>query len=122
MTAVAERSNSSIGALYNYFPDKQSIAFNLLKQYAEDLEAQSTPFMKHAQTLTHVEFADLFIDLRTQFAQQRPAYLKLLAAPNPLPSRPRRSKGVTHRHRECLPNKESIALARPVCTRCARLP
>jgi len=32
MTAVAERSGSSIGALYNYFPDKQSIAFTLVNQ------------------------------------------------------------------------------------------
>ena len=29
MTEIAERSGSSIGALYNYFPDKQSIAFTL---------------------------------------------------------------------------------------------
>ena len=26
MTAIAERSGSSIGALYNYFPDKQAVA------------------------------------------------------------------------------------------------
>src|ERR1700742_4152520 len=31
MTAVADRSGSSLGALYNYFPDKQSIAFTLIK-------------------------------------------------------------------------------------------
>jgi len=32
MTAIAERSGSSIGALYNYFPDKQAIALTLLRQ------------------------------------------------------------------------------------------
>jgi AcrR family transcriptional regulator len=81
MTAVAERSGSSIGALYNYFPDKQSIAFNLLKQYSEDLEAQWTPLMTQAEGLTHAEFAELFIDRITQFVQERPAFLKLLASP-----------------------------------------
>jgi AcrR family transcriptional regulator len=81
MTAIAERSGSSIGALYNYFPDKQSIAFNLLKQYAHDLEAQWTPWMKQAETLSHAEFAALFIDRITQFVQERPAFLKLLASP-----------------------------------------
>src|SRR5579862_1065901 len=80
MTAIAERSGSSIGALYNYFPDKQSIAFNLLKQYAEDLEAQWTPLMTQAEGLTHAEFAELFIDRITLFVQERPAYLKLLAS------------------------------------------
>jgi AcrR family transcriptional regulator len=81
MTAIAERSGSSIGALYNYFPDKQSIAFNLLKEYAGDLEAQWTPLMMQAEGLTHAEFAELFIDRITLFAQERPAFLKLLASP-----------------------------------------
>jgi AcrR family transcriptional regulator len=81
MTAVAERSGSSIGALYNYFPDKQSIAFTLLNQYSQELEAHWRPLMEQAEILTHAEFADLFIERITQFVQQRPAYLSLLAAP-----------------------------------------
>jgi AcrR family transcriptional regulator len=81
MTAVAERSGSSIGALYNYFPDKQSIAFTLLNQYSQELEAHGKPLMEQAETLTHAEFANLFIERITQFVQKRPAYLKLLAAP-----------------------------------------
>jgi AcrR family transcriptional regulator len=81
MTAVAERSGSSIGALYNYFPDKQSIAFTLVNQYSEEVEAHWKPLMDQAEILTHAEFADLFIERITQFAQERPAYLSLLAAP-----------------------------------------
>src|SRR5271170_1433912 len=38
MTAIAERSGSSIGALYNYFPDKQAVALTLLGQYAQEME------------------------------------------------------------------------------------
>ena len=60
MTAVAERSGSSIGALYNYFPDKQSIAFTLVKQYFQELEALWNPLVERAKTLTHAEFADQF--------------------------------------------------------------
>jgi AcrR family transcriptional regulator len=81
MTAIAERSGSSIGALYNYFPDKQSIAFTLLNQYAQELEAHWKPLMEQAEALRHTEFADLFIDRITQFVRERPAYLSLLAAP-----------------------------------------
>src|ERR1700748_3652461 len=81
MTAVAERSGSSIGALYNYFPDKQSIAFTLVNQYAQELEAHWKPLMEQAEILTHAGFADQFIERITQFVQERPAYLSLLAAP-----------------------------------------
>ena len=81
MTAIAERSGSSIGALYNYFPDKQSIAFTLVNQYSQELEAHWKPLMEQAEILTHAEFADQFIERITQFVQERPAYLSLLAAP-----------------------------------------
>jgi AcrR family transcriptional regulator len=81
MTAVAERSSSSIGALYNYFPDKQSIAFTLVNQYSQGVEAHWKPLVEQAEILTHAEFADRFIERITQFVQERPAYLILLVAP-----------------------------------------
>jgi AcrR family transcriptional regulator len=81
MTAVAERSGSSIGALYNYFPDKQAIAFTLVNQYGQELEAHWKPLMEQVETLPHADFASLFIESITQFVQERPAYLSLLAAP-----------------------------------------
>ena len=81
VTAIAERSGSSIGALYNYFPDKQSIAYMLVNQYAQEIEAHWKPLIEQAETLTHAEFADQFIERITQFAQESPAYLILLAAP-----------------------------------------
>src|ERR1700723_3682690 len=81
VTEIAERSGSSIGALYNYFPDKQSIAFTLVNQYSQEIEAHWKPLMEQAETLTHAEFADQFIERITQFVQKRPAYLSLLAAP-----------------------------------------
>src|ERR1700684_3898725 len=37
--------------------------------------------MEQAEILTHAQFADLFIECITQFVQERPAYLSLLAAP-----------------------------------------
>jgi AcrR family transcriptional regulator len=80
MTAIAERSGSSIGALYNYFPDKQAIAFTLLNQYSHELELSWRPLMDRAEILAHAEFADKFIECITDFARERPAYLKLLAA------------------------------------------
>jgi AcrR family transcriptional regulator len=81
MTAVAERSGSSIGALYNYFPDKQAIALTLLNQYGQEIEAHWKPLMEQAPKLTHREFANLFIERITELVRQRPAYLSLQEAP-----------------------------------------
>src|SRR6202521_6176190 len=53
MTAIAERSGSSIGALYNYFPDKQSIAFTLVNQYSQELEAHWKRLMEQPENRTH---------------------------------------------------------------------
>jgi AcrR family transcriptional regulator len=81
MTAIAERSGSSIGALYNYFPDKQAIALTLVNQYGQELEAYWKPLIEQAAKLTHREFADLFIERITELVRQRPAYLSLVTAP-----------------------------------------
>src|SRR6202522_4124661 len=81
MTAIAERSGSSIGALYNYFPDKQAIALTLLGQYAQEMEEQWRPLIEQAENLSHREFASLFIERIIEIVQVRPAYLRLLAAP-----------------------------------------
>ena len=81
MTAIAQRSGSSIGALYNYFPDKQAVALTLLGQYAQEMEEQWRPLIEQAEKLTHREFASFFIERITKIVQGRPAYLRLLAAP-----------------------------------------
>jgi AcrR family transcriptional regulator len=81
MTAIAERSASSIGALYNYFPDKQAIALTLVNQYGQELEAYWKPLIEQAAKLTHREFADLFIERITELVRKRPAYLSLATAP-----------------------------------------
>src|ERR1700741_2707190 len=81
MTAIAERSGSGIGTLYHYFPDKQSMAFALLNQYAQQLAAYWKPLMEQAETLSHTAFAETFLERVIAFLRERPAYLKLLAAP-----------------------------------------
>src|SRR6202020_3585534 len=81
MTAIAERSGSSIGALYNYFPDKQAIAHTLVIQYGQELEAYWKPLIEQATKLTHREFADLFIERITELGRQRPRYLSFAREP-----------------------------------------
>ncbi|HEX4201086.1 MAG TPA: TetR/AcrR family transcriptional regulator [Chthoniobacterales bacterium] len=79
MQAIADRCESSIGALYNYFPDKESVAATLLSRYAEELQWRLQSLMEHSEKLS--QFAGGFIDCIIQFAQDRPAYLNLHGAP-----------------------------------------
>jgi AcrR family transcriptional regulator len=80
MTEIAERSGTSIGGLYHYFPDKNSIAIALLNQYAAEVEGFWQPILARAKEVNHEQFADLVLEGVIQFLEERPAYLKLLAA------------------------------------------
>ena len=81
MQAIADRSDSSIGALYNYFPDKESVAATLRQQYSEDLQSRVKSLMVESNNLSAVRFAESFIDCITDFVQDRPAWLNLVAVP-----------------------------------------
>src|SRR5258708_39698906 len=63
MTAIAERSGSGIGTLYHYFPDKQSMAFALLNQYTQKVEAYWKPLIGQAEKLSETVFSATFVDL-----------------------------------------------------------
>jgi AcrR family transcriptional regulator len=81
MQAIADCSDSSIGALYNYFPDKESVAATLRQQYSEDLQLRVKSLMAESNNLSAVRFAESFIDCITGFVQDRPAWLNLVSAP-----------------------------------------
>jgi AcrR family transcriptional regulator len=80
MQAIADRSGSSIGALYNYFPDKRSVAATLLGTYSEKLQASLESLMAQSEKLSVTQFAGSFVDRIAGFAQARPAWLNLHAA------------------------------------------
>ncbi len=81
MTAIAERTGSSIGALYSYFPDKRSIAIALLDTYAAQIEEHWRPLFEEIVSLSAAIFAERFIDRFLEFAALHPGYLQLQAAP-----------------------------------------
>jgi AcrR family transcriptional regulator len=81
MQAIADRSSSSIGALYNYFPDKQSVAVTLRTQYGEELQARLKMLMEESERLSTTKFAERFVDAVTEFVKERPAWLNLHNAP-----------------------------------------
>jgi AcrR family transcriptional regulator len=81
MTAIAEQAGASIGTLYDYFPDKQSIALALMARYAEEKDAQWKALLENSGNLTRTALADLFVEGTLRFMRERPAYLPLMGAP-----------------------------------------
>jgi AcrR family transcriptional regulator len=80
MQAIADRSGSSIGALYNYFPDKQSVAETLRDQYSQQLRARLQKLSKVSKEISRALFAEVFVDCIVTFAEERPAWLNLHVA------------------------------------------
>ena len=81
MTAVAEHASASIGTLYDYFPDKLTLAQALAAQYAEEADEHWKELLGGPLTLERQDLADLFVEGALAFVRKRPAYLPLFGAP-----------------------------------------
>lgn len=80
MTAIAARSASSIGALYQYFPNKDAIVRALRVLYGEEMESRWDGLIVVAEGLSVQELSDRIIDLMVDFSTQHPAYFAVLNA------------------------------------------
>ena len=80
MTIIAERSGSSIGALYQYFPNKLSLARALREHYGEEMAGLWKALTVDAAQLSVVTLVDRIFELMIGFFDQHPAYFTLLNA------------------------------------------
>lgn len=81
MTAIAERSGTSIGGLYRYFPDKPAIAQALLHDYFRQAERFWAALPGEARDLPVAALAERMVEGMEAFVAGHPAYLPLNAAP-----------------------------------------
>jgi AcrR family transcriptional regulator len=81
MTEVAERAGASIGAVYQYFPNKEAVARALRWQYGDEMQARWAPLADEAARLTIAQLVDRIFAVLIDFIESRPAYLPLLSAP-----------------------------------------
>lgn len=81
MTEIAERSGTSIGAIYQYFPNKAAVGLALRAQYANEMEQRWSGFDMGPSSLTVDQLVDRLLDLMIDFMEERPAYLILLGVP-----------------------------------------
>jgi AcrR family transcriptional regulator len=81
MTAIAEQAQASIGTLYDYFPDKPTLALALITQYIHEAEVHWAKLLQHQPARGKASIAEVFIEGILEFVDDRPAYLPLLGAP-----------------------------------------
>jgi AcrR family transcriptional regulator len=88
MTAVAERANTSIGALYRWFPDKAALGSALMVRYSQGIEERWAPILAAAGRVPTPEFAAMMIETMMGFFRERPAFFVLREAPINVTGRP----------------------------------
>lgn len=89
MSAIAERSNSSIGSLYQFFPNKESVVEALRAEYVKELEKLWESLAAEARSLTVEQLVSRLIHSQVEFAEGHAAFLALFEAP-PTVNSPRR--------------------------------
>jgi AcrR family transcriptional regulator len=81
MTEIAERAGASIGAVYQYFPNKQAVVRALRVQYGAEMEQRWTLVDEASAGLSVQQLVDSFVDVMVRFIESHPAYFPLLDAP-----------------------------------------
>jgi AcrR family transcriptional regulator len=81
MTAIADRAGASIGAVYQYFPNKVAIVEALRAQYGDAMHSMWRPLIAEAGGLPIPELVDRIFGVFIDFIDSQPAYFPLLNAP-----------------------------------------
>jgi AcrR family transcriptional regulator len=82
MCAIAERAHSSIGSLYQFFPNKRSVAEALRAQYMEEIQQYWLLLADQAAGLSAQELACRLVTLQLEIIKDYPALLGLLEIPS----------------------------------------
>ncbi|MGI8745122.1 MAG: TetR/AcrR family transcriptional regulator [Bryobacteraceae bacterium] len=82
MSSIAERAGASIGSLYQFFPNKESVTQALRTQYGKQFEELWAPLEAEAKTLSLGHLVNRFVDMTIDFVDDHPALLPLMDAPS----------------------------------------
>jgi AcrR family transcriptional regulator len=81
MKAIAKRAGASIGAVYQYFPNKEAVVSALRIQYANQMEERWRHLEEATAGLAIKERTEVFVDMMVSFMEEHPAYITILDAP-----------------------------------------
>ncbi|HLQ37812.1 MAG TPA: TetR/AcrR family transcriptional regulator [Planctomycetota bacterium] len=82
MNGIARRARSPIGSLYQFFPNKQSVARALRTRQIEDIQALWASLRDERASRSLDGFVNRFMELMTEFVRGHPAFVPLLDAPS----------------------------------------
>jgi AcrR family transcriptional regulator len=81
MCMIAKRANSSIGSLYQFFPNKHSVAEAVRVQYMEQIQQYWLNLAGEAAQLKSEQLACRLVTLQLEIVANYPALLALLDVP-----------------------------------------
>lgn len=81
MSAIAERARSCIGSLYQFFPNKRSVAEALRDQYVKEIEQSWIALGRQAAALSAEDLTCRLVRLQIEIIKTHPALLALLDVP-----------------------------------------
>ena len=81
MSAIAERAKASIGSLYQFFPNKNSVAHALTLRYCRQLLDRLTPLVQEAPDLGIESLSDRLVDIAITFMESHAGFIALFDAP-----------------------------------------
>jgi AcrR family transcriptional regulator len=81
MSAIAERAHSCIGSLYQFFPNKPSVAEAIRAHYIKEIEHSWIALGREAPALNAEELARHLVSVQLEIVKSHPALLALLDVP-----------------------------------------
>lgn len=81
MTQIAQQAGVSIGAAYQYFPNKEALAFELRRRYGDEMDARWSELVEAHDALPLPELVERLFDMMVELMGAYPAYLPLLSVP-----------------------------------------
>jgi AcrR family transcriptional regulator len=81
MTEIAERAGTSIGAVYQYFPNKEAMVLALRERYSMEMDLEWSKMEADLDRLDAAALSARIVTQMVDFAGKRPAFFSLLNAP-----------------------------------------
>jgi len=115
MSAIADRAHSCIGSLYQFFPNKRSVAEALRDEYVKEIEQSWTGLSREAAELSAEDLICRLIKLQIEIIKSHPALLALLDVPSRSHKRRQlvraRIAAVLMAHRTRMPEATALRIA-----------
>lgn len=81
MSAIAKRSHSSVGSLYQFFPNKLSLAEALRNRYIKEIEQSWITLCGQAVAMSAEDLTSRLVELQIEIMKDHPVLLTLLDVP-----------------------------------------